>query len=123
MIWPQTSLAYLAAMVPECMSVRIIDAIAEEMSIEAFFSEVHKEKPRFFVTYITGTTFSFNETFVDDGDTDMVAAMRAYHEVGYRYAMMPDHTPRVAGDTDYGHIGRAFAVGHMRALMQAVGAD
>ena len=29
MLWPQTSLAYLAAMVPENMTVRIIDAIAE----------------------------------------------------------------------------------------------
>jgi radical SAM superfamily enzyme YgiQ (UPF0313 family) len=66
MIWPQTSLAYLAAMVPECMSVRIIDAMAEEMSIEAFFSEVHKEKPRFFVTYITGTTFSADARCVQE---------------------------------------------------------
>ena len=33
MVWPQTSLAYLAAMVPDGMSVRIIDAIAEEMSL------------------------------------------------------------------------------------------
>jgi len=37
--------------------------------------------------------------------------------------MMPDHTPRIAGDTGYGHIGRAFAIGYMRALMQAVGAE
>ena len=53
----------------------------------------------------------------------MPAAMRAYHETGYRYAMMPDHTPRIAGDTSYGHIGRGFVVGYMRALMQAVGAE
>ncbi len=72
---------------------------------------------------ITGTTFSFNETFVDDGDTDMVAAMRAYHEVGYRYAMMPDHTPRIAGDTSYGHIGRGFALGYIRGLMDAMAAE
>lgn len=58
MVWPQTSLAYLAAMVPDGMSVRIIDAIAEEMPLEAFLAEIDREKPRFYVTYITGTTFN-----------------------------------------------------------------
>src|SRR5947207_2996466 len=60
MIWPQTSLAYLAAMVPETMSVRIIDAIAEGMPPEKFFDEVRREKPKFYVTYITGTTFEID---------------------------------------------------------------
>ncbi len=60
MIWPQSSLAYLAAMVPEDMTVRIIDAIAEEMSPDAFFREIEKESPQFYVTYITGTTFTMD---------------------------------------------------------------
>ena len=58
MIWPQTSLAYIAAMVPDDMSVRIIDAIAEEMSLDTFLLQIQNEKPRFYVSYITGTTFS-----------------------------------------------------------------
>lgn len=57
MIWPQTTLAYLAAMVPQGMSVRIIDAIAEEMSEDSFFAEIDRENPRFYVSYIAGTTF------------------------------------------------------------------
>ncbi len=72
---------------------------------------------------VKGSVPRFDESFIDDGDTDMLRAMRAYHEVGYRYAMMPDHTPRVAGDTRYGHRGRAYALGYMRALMDAVGRD
>ena len=60
MVWPQTSLAYLAAMVPEDMTVRIIDAIAEEMTPEQFFRELERERPRFYVTYITGTTFAMD---------------------------------------------------------------
>jgi len=71
---------------------------------------------------VKGAVPRFDESFVDDGDTDMLAAMRAYHEVGYRFAMMPDHTPGIAGDTPYGHRGRAYAIGYMRGLMQAVGA-
>ena len=57
MVWPQTSLAYLAAMVPDGMSVRIIDAIAEEMSLEEFFEEIRKEQPKIYATYIIGSTF------------------------------------------------------------------
>ena len=60
MIWPQTSLAYIAAMVPDDMSVRIIDAIAEEMSPQAFFAEIDKEKPRFYVSYVIGSTFEMD---------------------------------------------------------------
>ncbi len=69
---------------------------------------------------VKGSVPFFDESFVDDGDTDMLEAMRAYHEIGYRYAMMPDHTPRIAGDTPYGHRGRAYAIGYMRALIDAV---
>ncbi|MFW6155992.1 MAG: mannonate dehydratase [Armatimonadota bacterium] len=69
---------------------------------------------------VKGAVPLFDESFIDDGDTDMLAAMRAYHEVGYQYALMPDHTPAVAGDTSYGHRGRAYAVGYMRALMDIV---
>ena len=43
MIWPQTSLAYLAAMVPDGMTVRIIDAIAEEMTMDQFLAEIRRE--------------------------------------------------------------------------------
>jgi mannonate dehydratase len=71
---------------------------------------------------VKGSVPRFDESFIDDGDTDMYAAMRAYHEVGYRYAMMPDHTPAIAGDTPWGHRGRAYALGYMRALMEAVAA-
>ncbi len=58
MIWPQTSLAYIAAMVPDDKSVRIIDAIAEEMDFDTFVEEVRKEQPKVYVTYIIGSTFS-----------------------------------------------------------------
>ena len=60
MIWPQSSLAYLAAMVPDDMTVRIIDAIAEEMTPGQFREQINIEKPRFYVTYITGTTFDMD---------------------------------------------------------------
>lgn len=72
---------------------------------------------------VRGAVPVYDEVFVDEGDADMVAAMRAYKEVGYRGTIMGDHTPRVAGDTPFGHRGHAFALGYIRALMQALGVD
>lgn len=71
---------------------------------------------------VRGSIPRFDESFIDDGDVDMLAAMRTYKEVGYTGTIMPDHTPRVVGDTPWGHRGRAFALGYMKALMKAVGA-
>lgn len=60
MIWPQTSLAYLAAMVPDDLSVRLIDAIAEGMPWDRFARVVSRQAPLIYVTYVTGTTFEID---------------------------------------------------------------
>jgi len=70
---------------------------------------------------VKGSVPRFDESFIDDGDVDMLEAMRTYKEVGYTGTIMPDHTPRVVGDTPWGHRGRAFALGYMKALMKIVG--
>ncbi|MBI3946447.1 MAG: mannonate dehydratase [Armatimonadetes bacterium] len=72
---------------------------------------------------VRGSCPKYDEVFIDDGDTDMYAAMKVYHETGYRYALMPDHWPRIAGDTQQPSLAsRAYALGYIKALMQAVGA-
>jgi len=71
---------------------------------------------------IRGGFLNFQETFVDDGDVDMLKAMRVYKEVGYDGMMMPDHVPRVEGDTNEAQ-GFAFALGYIKALIAAVSAE
>jgi mannonate dehydratase len=71
---------------------------------------------------VRGSCPRFDETFIDDGDVDMIEAMRVYHEIGYRYAIMPDHWPKLTGDTPLGLASRAYAHGYIKAAMQAVGA-
>jgi mannonate dehydratase len=67
---------------------------------------------------------NFVETFHDNGPTDMVAAMAAYREAGFRGPMRPDHVPQLigeeAGEPGYTMLGRLFAYGYMRGLMQSV---
>lgn len=97
MIWPQSSLAYLAAMVPDDMSVRIIDAIAEEMSIEAFFEEIARERPKFYVTYITGTTFA-----VDARGIQKAKAVGATTiAVGTHVSAVPQNTLELIPELDF----------------------
>src|SRR5881392_2794887 len=71
---------------------------------------------------IRGGFLNFQETFIDDGDVDMLKAMRVYKEVGYDSMMMPDHVPRVDGDANEAQ-GFAFALGYIKALIAAVSAE
>jgi mannonate dehydratase len=72
---------------------------------------------------VRGTAESFSETFHDNGPTDMVAAMRAYREIGFAGPIRPDHVPQLVGEDDgepgYTMRGRLFAFGYLRGLMQA----
>ena len=71
---------------------------------------------------IAGGFLNFRETFIDDGDVDMLKAMRVYKEVGYDGMMMPDHVPTIEGDTSNLQ-GFAFALGYIKALIAAVAAE
>ncbi len=80
----------------------------------------------FFVHFrdVRGTPEKFVETFHDDGQTDMLACMRAYREIGFEGVCRPDHVPTMEGDSNdnpsYSSIGRLFAIGYLKGLRQAV---
>jgi mannonate dehydratase len=68
---------------------------------------------------IHGHFLSFQETFPDNGDVNMVQAMRIYKEVGFDGMIMPDHAPQIEGDLGQKQ-AFAFEYGYIRALIQAV---
>jgi mannonate dehydratase len=68
---------------------------------------------------IKGGFLNFRETFPDDGDVNMIRAIRTYKEVGYDGMLMPDHVPKIDGD-DSGKQAFAFAFGYIQALIQMV---
>jgi len=76
---------------------------------------------------VRGTAERFVETFHDDGQTDLLACLRAYREVGYDGVLRPDHVPTMDGDSHndpaYSTVGRLFAVGYIKGLCQAVYAE
>ncbi len=71
---------------------------------------------------IKGRFLNFQETYIDNGDVDMLKAMRVYKEVGYDGMMMPDHVPRVAADPG-GLQAFAYTFGYIKALLAAVNAE
>ena len=68
---------------------------------------------------IRGGFLDFRETFIDDGDVDMLRAMRVYKEVGYDGMMMPDHVPKISGDQQ-GYQAFAYTFGYIKALIAAI---
>jgi len=69
---------------------------------------------------IRGRKLDFMETFPEEGDMDMPAALKLYKEVGYKYMIMPDHVPKIAGRDPQG-VAFAFCYGYIAALMQVLG--
>jgi len=88
-----------------------------------------KQEKIFFVHFrdVRGTPEKFQETFHDDGKTNMLECMKAYREVGFEGFCRPDHVPTMEGDKNdspgYSSIGRLFAIGYLKGLREAVYAD
>jgi mannonate dehydratase len=74
------------------------------------FRNVRVEVPR----------YHYLETFIDEGECDMLSCMQAFKEVGYSGSLDPDHTPKISGDTVDTRLGWTYAVAYIRALRQMV---
>ncbi|MGD9046422.1 MAG: mannonate dehydratase [Anaerolineae bacterium] len=70
---------------------------------------------------VVGTVPRYREVFPDQGDGDMMANLKALQEVGFGGYVVPDHHFGLVGDTDWRHCSRAWQVGYIRGLMQALG--
>jgi len=95
--------------VTEMNGVNVYEAIREIGSIDKIvmvhFRNVRGEFPK------------FQEVFVDNGDVDMFRAMQTYRDVGFKRPFSLDHSPMFAGAEI---ANQAFAIGYLRALIQAV---
>jgi mannonate dehydratase len=73
---------------------------------------------------VVGRAGHFRETFHDNGAIDMRGVIRAYREIGFAGVIRPDHAPSMAGEANdspgYEMLGRLYAAGYMKGLIQAV---
>lgn len=72
---------------------------------------------------VRGTRDDFAETFHDEGMTDMLACMRAWHDIPFDGVLRPDHVPTLEGESNddpaYALQGRLHAIGYMQGLREA----
>jgi mannonate dehydratase len=68
---------------------------------------------------VRGKVPRYRETFVDDGDIDMLRVVRILENQGFRGVLIPDHTPQLSCEAPW-HAGMAYAMGWMRAAMEIV---
>ena len=68
---------------------------------------------------VTGKVPFYRETFIDDGDIDMIRVLRILKKNGFEGVLIPDHTPQMTCNAPW-HAGMAYALGFMRAALQMV---
>ena len=69
---------------------------------------------------VQGTANAFTECFLGDGNCDPLATVRALREIDFHGFLIPDHVPKMEGDTPWGHRARAWTVGYIQALLTAI---
>lgn len=98
-----------------------------EMGVDTMFAameEFGRARKLVYVHFrnVKGCVPRFSETFLDEGDVDVVRAMRLLKDVGFDGFIIDDHVPKMTNDTVWGHRSRAYAVGYIKGLARAVGA-
>ena len=101
--------------------------VAMGEKLEPLVREWCAQKKIFFVHFrdIKGTRERFQETFHDDGATDMARMLKVYSECGFDGPMRPDHAPTLANETNdrpgYAINAKLFALGYMKGIMEGAG--
>jgi mannonate dehydratase len=70
---------------------------------------------------VRGKVPHYVETFIDEGDIDIVEIIRILRDEKFEGVLIPDHTPELACGAPW-HAGMAYALGYMRALINAADA-
>jgi mannonate dehydratase len=68
---------------------------------------------------VRGKVPDYKETFVDDGDIDMLRVLRILKRNNYTGVLIPDHTPQMSCAAPW-HAGMAYTLGFMQAGLKAV---
>ncbi len=71
---------------------------------------------------VSGRVPRYRETFIDDGDVDIVRVLRILHQNGFEGVVIPDHTPQMACAAPW-HAGMAYAMGYIKSAIKTLGAE
>jgi mannonate dehydratase len=110
---PANALEFCIGTIAEMTEGDVYDAV-DRYSRQGKLAYVHFRN-------VVGKAPHYRETFVDDGGVDMLRVLRILHANGYDGVLIPDHTPQMTCGAPW-HAGMAYALGYLRAGLQAIGA-
>jgi mannonate dehydratase len=109
---PANALEFCLGSLAEMTDGDIYDAV-EQYSRQQKIGYVHFRN-------VTGKVPHYRETFIDDGDIDMIRVLKILKKNRFDGVLIPDHTPQMSCSAPW-HAGMAFAMGYMKAALQIVG--
>ncbi|TWT31099.1 Mannonate dehydratase [Posidoniimonas corsicana] len=69
---------------------------------------------------VVGAAPHYRETFIDDGEVDVRRVLQALRNADFQGVVIPDHAPQMSCDAPW-HAGMAFAMGYLKAAIEATG--
>jgi mannonate dehydratase len=71
---------------------------------------------------VAGKVPNYRETFIDEGDVDMVRILKILHRNKFTGVVIPDHTPQMSCSAPW-HAGMAHTLGFILAVNAAINSD
>jgi len=105
-----------------------LGTVSEMGGEDAVLDAIRYLAPRDKIAYVhlrdvQGTVPSFVECFLGEGNYRPARILRELHDQGFSGFILDDHTPALVNDSAYGHRGRAFALGYIQGILDAMEAD
>jgi mannonate dehydratase len=108
---PSNKIDFCLGTVGEMADGGVYDAV-DEQSRDGRIAYLHFRN-------IRGRVPEYRETFIDEGDTDMLRVIAILKRNAFDGVLIPDHAPQMSCDAPW-HAGMAFAMGYMAAAIRAV---
>ena len=110
----------------ENLGITMCQACYKMMGEDLYYVIPEMREKIFFVHFrnATGDKYRFRETFHDNGDINMADMIFLYKQNGIHVPVRVDHVPAMAGEMDntgYSVLGRLYAIGYLKGLLEGVG--
>jgi mannonate dehydratase len=108
---PSNMLEFCLGTLAEMSEGNLYDTV-EQYSAQKRLAYVHFRN-------VSGKVPHYHETFIDDGDVDMLRIMAILYKNKFDGVMIPDHSPQMTCTAPW-HAGMAHTLGFMRAAIMAL---
>jgi mannonate dehydratase len=109
---PRNALEFCVGTLAEMKDGDVYDAV-ETYSRQNKLAYVHLRNVRDKVPF-------YKETFIDDGDVDVLRVLRILEKNNFNGVIIPDHAPQMSCAAPW-HAGMAYALGYLKAGLKIIG--